>query len=378
MSERPVVFVHAGVPKSGTTFLQRALANNRSALRDAGFLYPGPRVDHFFPALDLMDWDFQGHADPRREGAWPRLVSRLREWETTSLISHEVLAAAKEPAVDRLVADLDFADVHLLLTLRDPARQLVAVWQENVKNRSVVPFPKFFRRTVRAHDNPSAASTGFWPYQDIPGILQRWARHLPRERVHVVTAPAPGSDDSLWARFLRAVDLDPDAYDPGVMPANTSLGVAETALLLRLNARLSPDLPWRDYERTVKFKLANDVLGPRPDRVPISLTQREHAWCQSQAEANRAAVSEYAGHVQGSLDDLMPAPWTPPGAEGRDKPPAEQVLDAALDALAAMVEADKPPPPPPPPAPEQPAPPPPEPPPTVRQRVAARVRRYRS
>ena len=347
MSDKAPLYVHVGVPKTGTTFLQRGFQANRPELRDNGFLYPGPRVDHFFPALDLMGRQFHGQPDPRTDGAWERLVARLSEWHTRgarpAMISHEILSTATDDDIARLVRDLDFADAHLVLTLRDPARQLVAVWQENVKNRAVADFATFFRRTVRNADNPSEATTGYWPYQDVPGILARWSQYVPPERTHVATAPNPSGSGDLWDRFLRTLALDPETYRPNVDAANTSLGVAETALLIRLNKRVKQTLDWPTYERKVKFLLANDVLGPRAGRVPISLTEDEHAWAAAQADLMIAAVDEHVGDVQGDRDDLRPAPWQPASESlSRDDPPAEAVLEASVDALAGLLAVPDP------------------------------------
>lgn len=347
MNDRLPVYVHVGVPKTGTTFLQRAMRANRPALRDAGFLYPGPRVDHFFPALDLMERRFHGQPDQRSDQAWPRLVARLREWSASpgraALISHEILAAATDRHVQRIVEDLSFADVHLVLTLRDPARQLVAVWQENVKNRATARFPQFFRRTVAGADDPSKASTGYWPYQDVPGILRRWSAHVPRERVHAATAPNPSGSGDLWGRFLSVLDLDAERYRPGVDSANTSLGIAETEVLIRLNSRVRDTLDWPTYERRVKFNLANDILGPRPARAPITLTETEHAWAVRQSDAMISAVDQYVGNVAGTPDDLRPAPWTAAtGDLERDAPSTEALLEATLDALAGVLALPEP------------------------------------
>jgi hypothetical protein len=364
------VYVHVGVPKTGTTFLQRAMRANRPALRDSGFLYPGPRVDHFFPALDLMGRHFHGEPDGRTHDAWPRLVQRLRDWcdqpGRTALISHEILAAATDEDVARLVSDLSFTDVHLVLTLRDPARQLVAVWQENVKNRATRHFAPFFQRTEAGADDPASASTGYWPYQDVPGILRRWSAHVPAARTHAATLPNPSASGNLWSRYLDLFGLDPDQYPPGVDSANTSLGVAETDLLIRLNQRVQGRLDWPRYERKVKFYLANEVLGPREARVPITLTEEEHAWAVAQAELMTAAVERHVGNISGDLHDLHPAPWRPPPVGlDRDDPSTDAVLDAALDALAGLLIMPEPPPTPPPPPPSLPA------------RVRNKLRRHR-
>ena len=51
MSQR--VYLHVGVPKSGTTFLQVSLAENKKSLKEAGVLYPAGHERMFLAAVDV-------------------------------------------------------------------------------------------------------------------------------------------------------------------------------------------------------------------------------------------------------------------------------------------------------------------------------------
>lgn len=54
------VFLHVGVPKSGTTYLQTTMWHNRAPLRAQGLLYPGAkRMDHYHASQDV-----RGQRDP--------------------------------------------------------------------------------------------------------------------------------------------------------------------------------------------------------------------------------------------------------------------------------------------------------------------------
>ena len=53
---RPVVYLHIGEPKTGTTFVQQVLWRNRSALAQFGIMLPGPRpLAHWRAAQDLRE-----------------------------------------------------------------------------------------------------------------------------------------------------------------------------------------------------------------------------------------------------------------------------------------------------------------------------------
>src|SRR3954464_13914523 len=54
--KRPVVFLHIGEPKSGTTFVQQVMWSNRDQLARQGVLLPGAHAqDHFRANQDLRE-----------------------------------------------------------------------------------------------------------------------------------------------------------------------------------------------------------------------------------------------------------------------------------------------------------------------------------
>lgn len=136
-SHRQVVYLHVGGPKTGTTYLQEVLWRNRDALRRNDLLYPGrDRGAHFHAVQDLLGFSFHQHKDPRVPGAWDRLVNEVRSGPRTSVISHELFALASSKKIHRAMQALSFAEVHVIYTARDLARQIPSVWQEDLRNRN--------------------------------------------------------------------------------------------------------------------------------------------------------------------------------------------------------------------------------------------------
>ncbi|HEX3337383.1 MAG TPA: hypothetical protein VHS54_13055 [Jatrophihabitans sp.] len=336
MSERPTVFLHIGAPKSGTTYLQTILFNNRAALRADGLLYPGAAsTSHFWASQDLRGMAFKRHVEPWVPGAWHRLVDELRAWPGSSVIDHEMLAAATEAQVDRALADLEFADVHVVWTSRDIARQLPAAWQERLKNRSTLTYASFLD-SVEAGLTSHSPKRAFWPQQDAPEILARWSRTLPPERVHVGTIPPPGADPSLlWRRFAGVLGIDPDAYDTNVGTSNPSLTAAEAAVLRRLNESLEGvDVPWPVYRATIKHGLVG-ALGEHPG-PRIELPDRAYKWAGQWSRHALAELREAGYRVVGDLRELVPSDR--PTGENPDQVPAEHGAEAATRMLGAMFD----------------------------------------
>lgn len=331
------VYLHIGTPKSGTTYLQEVLWCNKDSLREAGVLYPGDRPDaHFQATLDLLQFVYH-EADPATEGSWNRLAAEVRDWPGSSVISHEMLASADPDTVRRAIESLAGVDVHVVCTARDLARQIPAVWQEDIKNRGGLTFAEFSRSLQRLDDtiDPYFADT-FWGYQDLPAILRNWAADLPPDRVHVVPLPRGGARDALWLRLAAAVDLDPALCQVEVDIKNPSTGVVETNLLRLLNqADGIDDLDWPAYHSLVKSFLAVDVLAARPGAVPLRLPAEDQPWVERWSKDTVEALELAGYHVIGDLADLLPV-WPADDLEPAhpDHVSDTDLIDAATYALA--------------------------------------------
>ncbi|GAB38870.1 MULTISPECIES: hypothetical protein [Gordonia] len=341
-----VVFIHVGLPKTGTTHLQDRLWWNRDlAFRHSGLLYPGNEMaDHFHAATHLQPSRYLDWVDPAFAGRWSTMVSQMRAWPGTSLVSHELFATAREEQIESMVNDLSFADeVHVVVTVRDLARQLPSVWQENVKNQRLASFDDFVT-SVRRHAPRRTGSWGgdmeeepFWEFQDYVGILGRWAKFVGPERAHLVTVAKPGTGtSSLWDRFLSVLDVDPAPMTIDVPNNNTSLSAAQAELLRRLNSRLQPDdIEWDRYERVVKGHIIAKVLFAQTGGTPRGLSTEQRAWAADEAETMIDAVRVAGYPVTGDLGDLSVS--TMAGDDARP-PTVDEILDASLDAIAGIAQ----------------------------------------
>lgn len=330
------VYLHVGPPKTGTTYLQDVLWRNQRALAERGVTVPGRQVDHFHAALDLRDLAFGGYEHPDVPGSWAKLVARANQAEGKVVISHEVLAGAQPEQIARAVADLAPAPVHVVYGVRDLGRQLSAVWQESLKNRQTRSFRRFLDRNL----GPGAGTDrGFWRAQHPVAVLQRWAQHVPLDRISVVTLPTASAGTRgavLWERFCAAVEVDPWGLDLTVARSNTSLSAAQSEVLRLLNKALAPELTWPEYERSVKARfnrLAEAGGGGGRVKVPVSLREE----VTRRAEEIITGLEGAGYRVIGDLADLRPAA----GSFGRAGAKPARVADAAVSLLAAELTGSK-------------------------------------
>jgi len=336
------IFVHVGLPKTGTTFLQGLLREHRSALRESGVWYPddGHR-DHFFAALDARgDHVFAGGVRPAAQGAWPRLVRLAMSFDGTVLLGHEILATAPADKASEALMAFDDAEIHIVVTARDPARQVVADWQESVKHGRRHRFSQYVRHAGLVGGERSDDAQGPAPFraQRLTEVLDNWGSGLPPGRVHVVTVPPAGATPHLlWQRFAGVVGIpDPARFLPGrdVRP-NTSLGVADIEVMRRVSSYLDGRLVTGEFGAVAKNLYAQQIL-PRvstssPPAPPEDLRPRLEAI----AEGWIIEIDERGYDVSGGLAELRPQ-WTE-GSRAPDDWEPDEVIDTATAATAELL-----------------------------------------
>jgi hypothetical protein len=338
-----VVYLHVGAPKTGTTYLQDRLALNKSSLARHDVHYPlNLHASQFRPALDLLEMPWGGLQE-NVDGEWDNLMNRVRRQQGKVIVSHEILAAAKPTQVRRAMAGLEGAEVHLVYSARDLARQIPAEWQEGIKHQRKQAFAGFLRRVQTSRR--TKPNMWFWRVQSLPDVLSRWSKGLPPEHVHLVTVPQSGAPrEELWHRYCRAFDIDPAWAPEQSDRENVSIGAAETTLIRRLNRRLKEaGLPSEEYRRLVRELVVHQTLAQRPNMAKVTLPPAAFPWAEEVAEEWIEWVVGSGIDVIGDVQDLRPvAPAEGEAWANPDRPRRPQMVDAALDAMVALaVEAAK-------------------------------------
>lgn len=274
-TRQPVVVLHVGAMKTGTTYLQNKVLANREALAEQGVDFAGERWRQQVSAVqDLLSL---AQHDPNVEqlssGAWDRLVRQIRAVDARmSLLSMEFLSFAGDEAAHRAVASLQGLEVHVVITVRDTAAIIPSLWQTSITSGGVTTWPRYtkvVRASMRAGGRvgsglaragvPSARRFG--EAIDIPRMIRVWTSVLPADRVHVLVVPGPSAPrDRLWELFCGILEVDPAALTAPPEHVNESLGLPSAELVRRLNATLRLGQP--SQQRTVKVDLARDGLGP--------------------------------------------------------------------------------------------------------------------
>ncbi|RAY14244.1 hypothetical protein DPM19_14795 [Actinomadura craniellae] len=334
----PVVYLHIGSPKSGTTFLQNVLWRNRPVLAELGVLLPGGSFAAQQRAADDLRGLRQDPTDPGPAwaGAWDELVAEvIEERPERAVISHETLAAADEEQARRAIGSLGDAEVHVVYTMRDLAGLLPSEWQEYVKHYCRQDYATWLTEVIDGGPETESGAW-FWRVHDAAEVLRRWSAGLPPGRVHVVTKPPRHAPrDLLWRRFAGLLGVDPGVVDLEEVRANPSLGVVETELLRRINHEVAPGTPLWLYTRTVSDELAQEVLPRRAEMRRVPLPEDRLGWAGTRADELIEALRSAGYDVVGDLAELRPGDFGP-----QDHRPVteSELLAAATDGILGLLD----------------------------------------
>ena len=329
-------YIHVGAPKTGTTFLQGVLWQNRVSLKAAGLHIVGNGPgDHYRAGHDIREVPYDP-LDPRPDwgGSWQVLSSLAAASDADAVvISDEHLASLTPEQAERAVAALQPRETHVIYASRNLARLVPSEYQEYVKHRSKLTYAEWTARVFNRRDR--GPGRWFWSVHDPVGVVDRWTTALPPQRFHLMTLPPPGSPrDQLWLRFCSVVGIDPAAASEFDVAGNDSLGLAEAEVLRRVNVELPADFPRWHHSGIARDILAVQILGQRSRSGRPPLPKPLQRKVLEQTDFNIQKLGASGCHIVGDLAELEVGDAF---ATADSPPTSEEVLDAAVDGIAGLL-----------------------------------------
>jgi hypothetical protein len=327
------VVLHVGAMKSGTSFIQNVLHANREVLAEHGILFACKRWrGQVLAVRELSERGGEGQEPITADGPWQRLVDEVNAWPGTAIISMEFLAPRNRPKIEIIQQAFAEADLQVVLTARDLARSLPAMWTESMQNRGVRTWDEFLD-SVRVGNGQDKPGRWFWRHQNIADIASRWSGTVGREHFTLITLPPKGAPAGiLWDRFAGVAGI-PDGLCDTAVRSNPGIDAGAALVLRALNERLAAvEFSRADYEWVVKSALAKRGLVQRGgDKIPLGMDER---WLRKRSKQELERLRRLDVRVVGDIAELEALPV--PGVHTK-KVTAEQQLEAALDGMAFLV-----------------------------------------
>ena len=140
------LYLHVGMPKTGTTYVQSVLHAGAERLAEQGLtLLPRTRRGSF-----RLSSAVRGDGD---RGPVDRFAERLREVATPRVLtSDELLGAASPDQIADLLTACGDAEVHVVVSVRSLSRLLPSTWQQRVQQRGESPPLEEFLAAVTSRE----------------------------------------------------------------------------------------------------------------------------------------------------------------------------------------------------------------------------------
>ncbi len=342
-SPRPRVFLHIGAMKTGTTYLQHLMDDNREQLAAAGVLWPGESWEQqTFAAMDVMS-TVAGRSprNPAAIGMWDRISEEIRTHDgQASVYSMEFLSYADVDQARGIIEAFPDHDVHVIVTVRDARYSVPAQWQTSCRMAGTIPLRRLITALGRSPeaDNPGKAARLLQRTQWIARMLEVWAPLVGPDRLHVVTVPPKGADPALlWDRFASVIGVDPATCTPPTSYIHTSLGHESTEFLRLVNLTLGSRGRARAV-RPIKRELVRHLLQRDVEESPIRFNRRGQRHAANWNRHTRAAIEASGARVVGDLDDLWQGPPPPEVPKQLAEPSVETLLAVARSAADFLSE----------------------------------------
>lgn len=294
------IYVHIGAPKSGTTFIQTLLWNNKERLAANGTLLPGlRRYDH----VEVSNYVRSSQPSRSSVATWRRINEQIRSWPGTVILSNEWFTLATGEQVRKFVDALGPAQVHVVFTARNFLYTVPAAWQEMLKLGAGQSFEEFY-----AAFEESRAGRWGWKTLDASIVLPVWTDNIPIEQVHIVTVPPRSlGTELLWERFATVCGLDASDFTTDGAFANESIG-AESARLLELigpemGHAVEADKYPASRNRWIRNFFSHSILAPLGG-TRIGIDSKYVARLNARSEATARKLHDAGYIVEGNLDEL--------------------------------------------------------------------------
>jgi hypothetical protein len=336
MPTRRRLYVHIGMQKTGTSYLQGAMLHNSAVLAEQGLDLVPPTKRETFELMLLVRDRYKPALDPASvpESLEKFSAALRRAPGPRALVSQESLAVAGPHQIRRLLDACGDREVHVIVTARDLARQLPSSWQQLIRSGGTTTYQRFLRQAQAREQEGSDQRP--WTHLNLLAVLARWSEAVGPERTHVVTVPPAGSPPTaLLERYCSVLGVDPERMVPEETPGNISLGRVQAELLRRVNRELPAEIRPRQVYGAVgkRFFAAQILAAQKPSTIRVPAEFR--AWCDEVTNRQIKTIDSAGYVVTGPLEDLR----CPDAAFSEEDDPATQreVATAAVAALARVL-----------------------------------------
>ena len=332
MTNNKSVILHIGVPKTGTTALQAALANSRKDLAKQNVVYPSQwRNAHHRAAWAITErtWGWKGRGGTTTPiKHWNRLVKETKT-NKKIILSSEFFCEANQKQSQKMVADLGRSRLEVVITLRPFGKLLPSAWQQYLKYGVKLTYDEWLAAILNG-PREAAPTPTFWMRHDHPALIKRWLELIGKDNLTLVVVDDT-NHDFIYQAFEEILQLQAGTLQKRKEKvSNRSMTLAEAEFLRQINLRQPDNSTWDRYESFVRRSMMHEILNsPIAETAPEKLTTPKWAADKANqiAKDYLAELSKLDLKVIGDLQQLASE------VSGSDKQALPETISIATVAI---------------------------------------------
>ncbi|NEQ97180.1 MAG: hypothetical protein F6K30_10715 [Cyanothece sp. SIO2G6] len=225
------VYLHIGLHKTGTTYMQKVFTDNREKLRSLGVDYPELGAEYLLGHHNLA-WSFIPNK-PLINGenfSCDRFFEYIESCECSKiLISSEDFDFLQLAQIEKLRQRLAHFEVRIVVYIRQPLNALYSYWQEAVKHGDTTPFNDYCFQVL---DQPTSLNYG--------QVLDRWSAKFGIDVLSIVVYDNLLEDNEDIALYclqqVLAIDISVHDVELPQSRINVATDIRQIELIRQLNA----------------------------------------------------------------------------------------------------------------------------------------------
>ncbi|MBD3896231.1 hypothetical protein IEI94_10255 [Halomonas sp. ML-15] len=311
--------LHIGQMKSGTTYIQNILCNNRKELSESGWMYPGDTLNQQHACYGICGNDiFWVKEGERYQARAAKLIDDIYTKKKNIIVSSEALSSLNESGIERFLEKIGGAD-EVVVTIRSLYKTLPSAWQQSIKGGGGKSIYDFFSQL--ALQRPERL--GFWKTYSFGMTVKLWSKFLPVKAI--VVPDKPVSKNKLWDDFSDFAGLPSlSNIEIGGEHSNISLNYEAAEILRSINRNIRKWKPNANKKYLENFRsyYLNKFVFPVSDvkrgikiKIPPEFIDDLATWSEPEVELLQKHAYSISGNVSclelnedGCLDPKLPKP----------------------------------------------------------------------
>jgi len=313
-----IVF-HVGPHKTGTTYIQSLLHNNKDTLEFNGVCYPDVYYLHFGHHYLLNELQGNNSAEEVRKKITGAALN-----SSTCILSSENFIFLRDHGLKKLMLAFEEFDISFVLYLRRPSLRLLSRWHEEVKHGASEAFESyFFKQIVRPM---KSREVNIFRYVD--DLIKIFGR----KAVRLVDYDTSAKDKSLMADFQKAADIGSLVSDVDtIVNRMTDLAEIEIIRYLNFNAREEKSLKGSNVrEKFYELKGERGEFSDLVRELNLGISARKKEVVLGDAGFDFAIREKAVGFYK----DLFVNKQSIPSGEMVGYPATEWAFDPRLQSLS--------------------------------------------